>query len=176
MQDRGIIKGKAWGHFLSHGEGDFEATVAEAKKRNAVGKLFCPIQTVIVPETLHDLAEILVVAVTSEIGDLLGIVEEEEFCLFSDPEDDILEVEAEAELKESADASAPTGLHRAAMRLSLRMRHKSDADLLKRLIDTDILRKAAGYGRFARAGLLSKPPPPRDAVTCRICLSSLPLC
>ena len=36
----------------------------------------------------------------------LGIVEEEEFRLFSDPEDAILELGAEAELKESAAVSA----------------------------------------------------------------------
>ena len=37
---------------------------------------------------------------------------------------------------------------------------KSNADLLKKLIDADLLRKAASSGRSARAGLLSKPPPP----------------
>ena len=104
------------------------------------------------PETLHDLAEIPVVAVTSEIGDLRGIVEEEEFCLFSDPEDAILVVEAQAELTESAGASAlPAGASTdgaasssdAAILADGPASDKSDADLWNKVIDADLLRKAA---------------------------------
>ena len=101
-------------------------------------------------------SQIPVVTIAAEIRDL-----------FNDPGDVILEVQVETEFQESADAnafSAGVSTNDAAsssdadILADASALDKSDSDLLKKLIETDLFRKVVSCGRFVRAGLLSESP------------------
>ena len=109
LQDRDTIKGKAWRHLFTDGETDFRHTVEEARKREASGTLFYSVQTGMVPE-LGEVPPAPAAADAPPAAELEpDILEDEEFCLFGNPEDGVIDVAEVAEMEEVPSASASAG-------------------------------------------------------------------
>ena len=105
LQNRDTIKGKAWRHLVSDGETAFRHTVEEVRKKNASGTLFCSVQTGMVPE-LGEVPPAPAAADAPPAAEMEpDILEDEEFCLFGDPEDGVIDVARVAEMEE-----VPSGL------------------------------------------------------------------
>ena len=111
LQDRDTIKGKAWRHLVSDGETAFRHTVEEARKKNASGTLFCSVQTGMVPE-LGEVPPAPAAADAPPAAEMEpDILEDEEFCLFGDPEDGVIDVARVAEVPEVVEMEElPSGL------------------------------------------------------------------
>ena len=100
LQDRDTVKGKAWRHFVTDGETDFRHTVEEARKRYASGTLFYSVQTGMVPE-LGEVPPARAAADAPPAAEMEpDILEDEEFCLFGNPEDGVIDVTEVAEMEE----------------------------------------------------------------------------
>ena len=100
LQDRDTIKGKAWRHLVTDGETDFRHTVEEARKRYASGALFYSVKTGMVPE-LGEVPPARAAADAPPAEEMEpDILEDEEFCLFGDPEDGVIDVAEVAEMEE----------------------------------------------------------------------------
>ena len=84
-------------------------------------------------------------------------MEDEEFCLFGDPEDGVVAVAKVAEMEEVPEVVEMEEVPSA----SATAVEKSDCDLLKDLADKTLLKKAQRYRRLAGSGFLKKPPPAR---------------
>ena len=109
LQDRDTIKGKAWRHLVTDGETDFRHTVEEARKRYASGTLFYSVQTGMVPE-LGEVPPARAAADAPPAAEMEpDILEDEEFCLFGDPEDGVIDVPEVVEMEEVPSASASAG-------------------------------------------------------------------
>ena len=71
-------------------ETDFRHTVEEARKRYALGTFFCSVQTRILPG-LGEVPQAPAAADAPPAAEMEpDILEDEEFCLFGDPEDGVI--------------------------------------------------------------------------------------